>query len=71
MQDGKKNITGDDQAEFAGTTNRYREPAPVGQQDNPTADQEAQNVTDGQPRIDGADAEQARRKANEGKRDED
>ena len=71
MEDKKKNSLGDDQAAFAGTNpDRYKEPAPADQQDNPIADEEAQNVTDGQPRMEGPDAKRARNKANEGKRKE-
>jgi hypothetical protein len=71
MQEKKKNITGDDQASFAGTNpDRYGEPAPADQQDNPVADEEAQNVTDGQQRLEGTEAERARNKANESKRQE-
>ncbi len=36
--------------------------------DNPVVDEEAQNVTDGTPRMNDKDAEDARNKANEGKR---
>jgi hypothetical protein len=62
----EKNITGDQQAAFAGTnTNRYRQPNPAEKQDNPIQDEEAQNVTDSPSRLSGEDAEHARRKANE------
>jgi hypothetical protein len=37
--------------------------------DNPIVDEEAQNVTDGAERLSGNEAEQATRKANEGKTD--
>ena len=70
MPENKKNVTGDDQAAFAGTNpDMYRDPKPAEKQDNPIQDQEAQNVTDGSTRLEGNEAEQARNKANEGKRD--
>jgi hypothetical protein len=37
--------------------------------DNPILDEEAQNVSDGAPRMSGKDAEQSTHKANEGKQD--
>lgn len=62
----EKNITGDDQAAFAGTnTNKYRQPNPPEKQDNPIQDEEAQNVSDSRTRMSDEDAERARRKANE------
>lgn len=68
MQDKNKNITGDRQSDFAGTNpDRYHEPAPAERQDNPIQDQEAQNVTDDQSRSEGNEAEDMRRKANQGK----
>jgi hypothetical protein len=68
MPENKKNVTGDDQSAFAGTNpDMYRDQKPADKQDNPIQDAEAQNVTDGQGRMDGAAAEQARNKANEGK----
>jgi hypothetical protein len=68
----EKNITGDDQAAFAGTnTNKYRQPEPADKQDNPIKDEEAQNVSDGQTRMSGEDAARARRKAQERNREEE
>ena len=62
----EKNITGDDQAAYAGTnTNKYRQPDPAGKQDNPIRDEEAQNVSDSDRQMSKEDAERARRKANE------
>ena len=69
-RDPRKNITGDRQAEFAGTnTDRYKEPANADQQNNPIQDEEAQNVTDGQERMSHEVASKDRNKANEGKLD--
>lgn len=63
----KNETTGHNQSDFAGTnTDRYGAPKPADEQDNPVNPQEAQNVTDGAERLSGEDAEQARRKANEG-----
>jgi hypothetical protein len=70
MEDKSKNIAGHDQAAFAGTNpDSYRQPKPAEDQDNPIIDEEAQNVTDGQGRLEGSEAERARQKANEGKKD--
>ncbi|WP_207514381.1 hypothetical protein [Longitalea luteola] len=61
-----KNITGDKQSDFAGTnTDRYGDPKPAEEQDNPIQDQEAQNVKDGD-RMTGKEAEHAKNKATEG-----
>lgn len=62
----KNETTGHNQSDFAGTnTDRYGAPKPADEQDNPVNPQEAQNVVDGE-RLSGEEAEQARRKANEG-----
>lgn len=62
----KKNITGDKQSDFAGTNpDKYGDPKPAEEQDNPIQDQEAQNVKDGD-RITGKEAEHAKNKAQEG-----
>ena len=62
----EKNITGDEQAAYAGTnTNKYRQPEPAEKQDNPIIDEEAQNVTDGERPMNREETERARRKANE------
>ncbi|WP_205510207.1 hypothetical protein [Longitalea arenae] len=65
-EQNKKNITGDKQADFAGTNpDRYGDPKPAEEQDNPIQDQEAQNVKDGD-RMTGEEAERAKNKAKEG-----
>ena len=66
-ENDKNETTGHQQSDFAGTnTDRYGAPKPLDEQDNPVNPQEAQNVTDGGDRLSGEEAEQARRKANEG-----
>ncbi|TDH19725.1 hypothetical protein EXU57_22750 [Segetibacter sp. 3557_3] len=67
-KDNEKNSqTGNDQSSFAGTNpNRYGDPLPADDQDNPIQDNEAQNVTDGAERLSGKEAEDARKKAMEG-----
>lgn len=61
-----KNIMGDKQADYAGTNpDKYGDPKPAEEQDNPIQDQEAQNVRDGE-RISGKEAEHAKNKAKEG-----
>jgi hypothetical protein len=66
-QNNKNDVTGHNQSSFAGTnTNKYGAPEPLDEQDNPINPQEAQNVIEGDHRLSGEEAEQARRKANEG-----
>jgi hypothetical protein len=63
----EKNITGDKQSDYAGTnTDKYGDPKPAEEQDNPIQNDEAQNIKEGD-RITGKEAEHARNKANEGK----
>lgn len=62
----KNPVSGNKQSDFAGTnTERYGDPKPENEQDNPVNTQEAQNVTDGAERLSGKEAEHARNKANE------
>jgi hypothetical protein len=68
----EKNITGDEQAAYAGTnTNKYRQPAEADRQDNPMQDEEAQNVTDASKTMSREDAERARNKASERRLEEE
>jgi hypothetical protein len=61
-----KNILGHKQSDYAGTnTEKYGDPKPASEQDNPIQEQEAQNVREGK-RITGKEAEHARNKAREG-----
>ena len=61
-----RNALGHKQSDYAGTnTERYGDPKPAEEQDNPIQDQEAQNVKDGD-RITGKEAEHAKNKATEG-----
>ena len=61
-----KDIAGNKQSDFAGTNpDKYGDPKPANEQDNPIEDSEAQNVTDGTERISGKEAERARNKADE------
>jgi hypothetical protein len=61
----KNSATGNDQSSFAGTNpDRYGAPKPEEEQDNPIDAGEAQNVTEGEERLSGKEAEDARRKAN-------
>jgi hypothetical protein len=68
-----KTITGDEQSSFAGTNpDKYGDPKPAEEQDNPIQNDEAQNIKEGD-RITGKEAEHAKNKATEGlrqKRDE-
>lgn len=69
-ENNKDQITGREQSDFAGTnTNRYGNPKPLEEQDNPINPQEAQNVIDGEERLSGEEADQARRKAMSSKND--
>jgi hypothetical protein len=62
----QKNISGHKQSDYAGTnTDKYGDPKPAGEHDNPIQDQEAQNVKDGD-RITGKEAGHAKNKAKEG-----
>jgi hypothetical protein len=55
------------QSDYAGTNpDRYGQPAPESEQDNPVNNNEAQNVNDDGSRLSGEEAEQARNKAEEG-----
>jgi len=64
----QKNILGHRQSDYAGTnTEKYGDPRPEEEQDNPIQDQEAQNVREGK-RITGKEAEHAKNKATEGMR---
>jgi hypothetical protein len=61
----KNSASGNKQSDFAGTNpDRYGDPKPENEQDNPIDAGEAQNVTDGAERISGEEAEKATRKAN-------
>ena len=61
-----KNILGHRQSDFAGTnTNKYGDPKPAEQQNNPIQNDEAQNIKEGN-RMTGKEAEHARNKAKEG-----
>jgi hypothetical protein len=61
-----KNILGHKQSDFAGTNpDKYGDPRPAEEQDNPIQDQEAQNVREGK-RITGKEAEHAKNKATGG-----
>ena len=63
-----KNILGHRQSDFAGTnTNKYGDPKPAEQQNNPIQNDEAQNIKEGD-RMTGKEAEHARNKANVGER---
>lgn len=68
IPDNEKNsASGNKQSDFAGTNpNRYGQPKSENEQDNPVNPQEAQNVTDGQERMSGEEADRARNKANSG-----
>jgi hypothetical protein len=60
----KNSATGNKQSDYAGTNpDRYGDPKPENEQDNPVNDNEAQNVTDSPERLSGEEAEKARRKA--------
>jgi hypothetical protein len=68
----KKNAVGNRQTDYAGTNpDRYNDPVPADKQENKIEDQEAQNVSDSDGRIEGADAERDRNKAKEGKNQRD
>ena len=70
-QHPQKGATGNRQSDYAGTnTDRYRDPQPENKQDNPIQDEEAQNVTDGNDRLSGSEAERSTNKAKESKEDE-
>lgn len=63
-------LSNNKQSSFAGTNpDVYGDPSPADAQDNPIQDQEAQNVADSGERLQDEEAEKARRKANEGKRE--
>jgi hypothetical protein len=65
-RDEKNSASGHKQSDFAGTNpDRYGSPKPAEAQDNPIADQEAQNVTDGERGLSEEEAEHARNKANQ------
>jgi hypothetical protein len=62
----QKNVLGHEQSSYAGTNpDKYGDPRPAEEQDNPIQDQEAQNVREGK-RITGKEAEHAKNKAKEG-----
>lgn len=64
----EKDILGNKQSDYAGTnTDKYGDPKPAEEQDNPIQNDEAQNIKEGD-RIKGKEAEHAKNKANEGKR---
>jgi hypothetical protein len=64
----EKNILGHKQSDFAGTnTDKYGDPKPANQQNNPIQNDEAQNIKEGD-RMTGKEAEHARNKANAGAR---
>jgi hypothetical protein len=68
----EKDAAGNRQSDYAGTNpDRYNDPVPADKQENKIEDQEAQNVSDSKGRIEGADAEKDRNKANEGKNERD
>lgn len=68
-KDEKNSVSGNKQSDFAGTNpDRYGDPKPEYMQDNPIADEEAQNVTEGERPLSGKDAEHERNKATEGNR---
>jgi hypothetical protein len=64
-----QNSLGHQQSDFAGTNpDRYGQPTSENEQDNPVANNEAQNVNHNGDRLTGEEAEKARDKADEGLR---
>ena len=62
----EKDILGNKQSDYAGTnTDKYGDPKPAEEQDNPIQNDEAQNIKEGD-RITGKEAEHARNKATQG-----
>ena len=62
----QENILGHKQSDYAGTnTEKYGDPKPAEQQNNPIQNDEAQNIKEGN-RMTGKEAEHARNKAKEG-----
>ena len=62
----EKNILGHKQSDYAGTnTDKYGDPKPASQQNNPIQNDEAQNIKEGD-RMTGKEAEHAKNKAKQG-----
>jgi hypothetical protein len=62
----EKNILGHKQSDYAGTnTDKYGDPKPAAQQNNPIQNDEAQNIKEGD-RMKGKEAQHAKNKAKEG-----
>jgi hypothetical protein len=62
----QENILGHKQSDYAGTnTDKYGDPKPAEQQNNPIQNDDAQNIKEGN-RMTGKEAEHAKNKAKEG-----
>lgn len=62
----QENVLGHKQSDYAGTnTDKYGDPKPAAQQNNPIQNDEAQNIKEGD-RMAGKEAQHAKNKAKEG-----